>query len=268
MVRSKKIAGLVLAAGLATGGLTASTAGAASASPSTCGGSGTVTTTNGTLADGATYLIECPAGPWNGTLYLYSHGYVRPGDPNPAAGRRRPGYPPLDARPRLRARGLVLRQHRLGHRGRAARPDRHAEHLRRPLRQAQDDGRLGALAGRHHHRRADPGLPEPVQRRAAHVRRAVRRRGHLEHRARRRVRVPEADRPRGPDRQHHQPRGQPAGRRDRGSPGPGDPAGPGPPRPGLGAGRHPRLVRPVDRPNPPPTTTPPRRRTSSCGVRR
>jgi pimeloyl-ACP methyl ester carboxylesterase len=83
MMRSKKIAGLVLAAGLATGGLTASTAGAASASPSTCGGSGMVVTTSGKLADGSTYLLECPAGPWNGTLYLYSHGYVRPGDPNP-----------------------------------------------------------------------------------------------------------------------------------------------------------------------------------------
>jgi len=84
MVRSKKIAGLVLAAGLATGGLTASTAGAASASPSTCGGSGSVTTVNGKLADGATYLLQCPPGAWNGTLYLYSHGYVTPGSNNPA----------------------------------------------------------------------------------------------------------------------------------------------------------------------------------------
>ena len=87
MVRSKQIAGLVLAAGLVTGGLTASAAGAASAASSTCGGTGKVVTTNGTLADGSTYLLECPAGPWNGTLYLYSHGYVRPGDPNPPAGR-------------------------------------------------------------------------------------------------------------------------------------------------------------------------------------
>jgi pimeloyl-ACP methyl ester carboxylesterase len=84
MVRSKKIAGLVLAAGLAAGGLTASTAGAASAAPSTCGGTGAVTTTNGKLADGATYLIQCPSGTWNGTLYLYSHGYVTPGGKNPA----------------------------------------------------------------------------------------------------------------------------------------------------------------------------------------
>jgi pimeloyl-ACP methyl ester carboxylesterase len=37
----------------------------------------TVTTKTGTLADGATYLIEVPT-PWNGTLFLYSHGYVLP----------------------------------------------------------------------------------------------------------------------------------------------------------------------------------------------
>ena len=37
----------------------------------------------GTLADGATYKIEVPA-QWNGTLFLYSHGYVVPGSANPA----------------------------------------------------------------------------------------------------------------------------------------------------------------------------------------
>src|ERR1700747_2184343 len=37
----------------------------------------------GTLPDGATYLIEVPSN-WNGTLFLYSHGYVVPGEPNPA----------------------------------------------------------------------------------------------------------------------------------------------------------------------------------------
>ena len=42
-----------------------------------------VTTITGTLPDGATYLIQVPA-PWNGTLLLYSHGYVVPGSPNPA----------------------------------------------------------------------------------------------------------------------------------------------------------------------------------------
>jgi len=35
----------------------------------------------GTLPDGATYLIEVPRN-WNGTLFLYSHGYVVPGKPN------------------------------------------------------------------------------------------------------------------------------------------------------------------------------------------
>lgn len=43
-----------------------------------------VHTTMGTLADGATYLIEVPAN-WNGVLFLYSHGYVTPGSANPAA---------------------------------------------------------------------------------------------------------------------------------------------------------------------------------------
>jgi pimeloyl-ACP methyl ester carboxylesterase len=37
----------------------------------------------GSLPDGATYLIEVPAN-WNGTLFLYSHGYVTPGAANPA----------------------------------------------------------------------------------------------------------------------------------------------------------------------------------------
>jgi pimeloyl-ACP methyl ester carboxylesterase len=69
------------AALLAAGLLPAATALAAG---STCGGSGTVTTQTGTLADGATYKIECPGARWNGTLFLYSHGYVVPGSANPA----------------------------------------------------------------------------------------------------------------------------------------------------------------------------------------
>jgi pimeloyl-ACP methyl ester carboxylesterase len=46
----------------------------------------TVITHTGTLPDGATFLIEVPTFPmaWNGTLLLYSHGYVVPGKPNPA----------------------------------------------------------------------------------------------------------------------------------------------------------------------------------------
>ena len=42
-----------------------------------------VTTKVGPLGDGATYLIQVPYN-WNGTLFLYSHGYVTPGSPNPA----------------------------------------------------------------------------------------------------------------------------------------------------------------------------------------
>ncbi len=42
-----------------------------------------VTTCTGSLPDGATFVIEVPAN-WNhGTLFLYSHGYVTPGDLNP-----------------------------------------------------------------------------------------------------------------------------------------------------------------------------------------
>jgi pimeloyl-ACP methyl ester carboxylesterase len=37
----------------------------------------------GTLADGATYVIDTPA-KWNGTLLLYSHGYTAAGGQNPA----------------------------------------------------------------------------------------------------------------------------------------------------------------------------------------
>src|SRR6516164_8698309 len=49
-----------------------------------------VTTRTGTLPDGATYLIEVPS-PWNGTLLLYSHGYVTPGSANPAQDVGDPG---------------------------------------------------------------------------------------------------------------------------------------------------------------------------------
>src|SRR5215469_18409644 len=73
--------GVMLAGALLAGLLPAAPALAA---PATCGGSGTVTTLPGTLPDKATYEIQCPAGPWNGTLFLYSHGYVVPGTNNPA----------------------------------------------------------------------------------------------------------------------------------------------------------------------------------------
>jgi len=43
-----------------------------------------VTTRTGTLPDGATYIMQVPANWQHGTLFLYSHGYVTPGSPNPA----------------------------------------------------------------------------------------------------------------------------------------------------------------------------------------
>jgi pimeloyl-ACP methyl ester carboxylesterase len=42
-----------------------------------------ITTVKGSLPDGATYVIDVPPN-WNGVLFLYSHGYVTPGSPNPA----------------------------------------------------------------------------------------------------------------------------------------------------------------------------------------
>jgi predicted esterase len=51
--------------------------------PSRAAANDPVATFTGTLADGAAYLIQVPS-PWNGTLLLYSHGYVVPGSPNPA----------------------------------------------------------------------------------------------------------------------------------------------------------------------------------------
>jgi pimeloyl-ACP methyl ester carboxylesterase len=42
-----------------------------------------VITKTDSLSDGATYLIQVPYN-WNGTLFLYSHGYVVPGSANPA----------------------------------------------------------------------------------------------------------------------------------------------------------------------------------------
>jgi pimeloyl-ACP methyl ester carboxylesterase len=48
-----------------------------------CGSAAAQQHLTGTLPDGATYVIDVPA-IWNGTLLLYSHGYVTPGSSNPA----------------------------------------------------------------------------------------------------------------------------------------------------------------------------------------
>ena len=148
-----------------------------------------------------TYLIQCPAGTWNGTLFLYSHGYVVPGTPTtrprtPAT--RSPATWLLDHGYALAGSSYATEGWAIA----AALPDQITtlNLFDCDLRPAEHHDRLGPLTRRHHHRRADPGLPEPVQRRPPHVRRAVRRRGHLEHRAGRSVRVPAADRPDGPGR--------------------------------------------------------------------
>lgn len=48
-----------------------------------CGSAAAQQHITGTLPDGATYVIDVPP-LWNGTLFLYSHGYVVPGSSNPA----------------------------------------------------------------------------------------------------------------------------------------------------------------------------------------
>ena len=83
--RVRKYAPVLAAAAVLTAGLsTAMPAAASPAAPQACGGSGATTTTTGVLKDTATYEIQCPAGHWNGQLFLYSHGYVVPGSANPA----------------------------------------------------------------------------------------------------------------------------------------------------------------------------------------
>ena len=115
-----------------------------------------MTTVNGTLADGATYLIQCPAGAWNGTLYLYSHGYVAPGSANPAQDVGDPvtaawmlGHGYALAGSSYATTGWAIQQ---------ALPDQITtlNAFGSLFGQPRTDGRLGALAGRHHHRRADP----------------------------------------------------------------------------------------------------------------
>ena len=73
---------IACSAALVTGALALPASAVSSAR--TCGGSGSVHTVTGRLHDGATFKLQCPAGHWNGTLFLYSHGYVVPGSENPA----------------------------------------------------------------------------------------------------------------------------------------------------------------------------------------
>jgi dienelactone hydrolase len=71
---SRLAVGAVLALGMAGAAIPALAGPAAAAGPQHL---------TGTLPDGAKYVIDVPAS-WNGTLFLYSHGYVTPGAANPA----------------------------------------------------------------------------------------------------------------------------------------------------------------------------------------
>ncbi len=78
----RRLAVLVASVALLAAGLGPS-AGSALASASSGSCATAARTLTGTLSDGATYEIQVPAN-WNCTLFLYSHGYVTPGSPNPA----------------------------------------------------------------------------------------------------------------------------------------------------------------------------------------
>jgi len=83
--RSLRLSFAVALLGASLGGIGAAPALASQAQtpaapvPDSCGSDQPPT---GTLADGATYRFDVPAN-WNGTLFLYSHGYVAPGSSNP-----------------------------------------------------------------------------------------------------------------------------------------------------------------------------------------
>jgi len=83
-----RLSAMALSAALLAAGLSASAAPALAAGTATARTAATAAPTaartlTGTFKDGATYEIQVPAS-WNGTLFLYSHGYVTPGSPNPA----------------------------------------------------------------------------------------------------------------------------------------------------------------------------------------
>ena len=83
MRRIKRFVLLLVPAALLMACLGGPPAALAGAAPHAASGPASVKKYTGTFADGATYLIQVPA-KWNGTLLLYSHGYVVPGEPNPA----------------------------------------------------------------------------------------------------------------------------------------------------------------------------------------
>ncbi|HEY3957638.1 MAG TPA: hypothetical protein VGM53_30085 [Streptosporangiaceae bacterium] len=83
MRRIKRFVLLLIPAALLAASLGGAPAALAGAAPHAASGPAAVKRYTGTFKDGATYLIQVPA-KWNGTLLLYSHGYVVPGTSNPA----------------------------------------------------------------------------------------------------------------------------------------------------------------------------------------
>jgi hypothetical protein len=83
MRRIKRFVLLLVPAALLAACLGGAPAALAGAAPPGAHGPAGVTKYTGTFADGATYLIQVPK-KWNGTLLLYSHGYVIPNTSNPA----------------------------------------------------------------------------------------------------------------------------------------------------------------------------------------
>jgi len=117
-----------------------------------------VTTHSGSLADGATYLIEVPAN-WNGTLFLYSHGYVVPGSSNPAQGVGDPV-----TRFFMLSSGFALAGSSYATTGWAiheALPDQIAvfDLFKKMVGHPKRTHRVGTLARRNHHRWPHPAQP-------------------------------------------------------------------------------------------------------------
>ena len=164
---------------IVTVALMAVTAGPATAAPPTCTNPA-VTCYTGTAEDGSTFKAEVPPD-WNGTLLLYSHGYVPPFVPNPPADTWRNRA----VADHLLAEGFALAGSSYASNGWAVEEalrdqidllERFEDRFGEPRR----DDRLGRVDGRHDHRRARPAAPAALRRRAAVLRDPRRSRRALE----------------------------------------------------------------------------------------